>query len=356
MHVEKNKPIIEFPSAGTAYLGYTFGYLSKQAGTYGYNPASLASQHEITQGLNQNFMPMSKNPLAGFDTKYFTPLTVQDLLDVVYKSKHGNLSSLFVVDDSVDHGRYAFVGWFAKYDTSSLSNTGELVLNRTLDWLKEGNDYTKTKKIGVVCLTDSCSAKTEIATIKWLRSNGYSVIGRGYKNWNETNLNNVEMITCIGSACNFKKDSALYNEHSVKGKGFLELSTSKIYAAYSFGYTNSTQSSLKSGVNISFVSGNIFSSEGISQIFEKKGSMYSISKKYLKVKDVADIPPTVSRYSSYSRSTPINYTTMFQYSSPDNKVRYMFVGWASNPGNLNDAGNQLLLKAVEWVRTGTVPS
>jgi PKD repeat protein len=101
------------------------------------------------------------NPLKIFSTStklsaFFDGYLNSVLNDLADVGKDSQYSTFFKVNNVSSQGRYAYIGWFYKLDVNSLTEDGKKLLNRTLVWLKCGDD----------CLTDSNVNKPPKAFMK----------------------------------------------------------------------------------------------------------------------------------------------------------------------------------------------
>jgi hypothetical protein len=234
------------------------------------------------------------------------------------------------------------------YDSGTITKDGELLLNRTLKWLKESNPSSTQGKIAFICDRSDCSK--EAGLMKFLRNNSYSVTGKAKESWTAEQLNNFDLMMCsYYKACDIGKNSSIYNSSYLNGKGFVEIPDSlKIYAGYTFNYTKSYFGSFKSSPEIYFAVNNSFTKvfSNITQIFARRKSMSGITTD--KLNSVVDIAHVNSNYK------PI-ISTMFNSDASGTKGRYFYIGWLgrNNPTtDLTDKGKELLLRAIKWTQCG----
>jgi hypothetical protein len=275
---------------------------------------------------------------------YLTPST-KDLAD----SGNGSSSVMFKVKETVDHGRYAFMGWL--YDSTSLTTNGTVILNRTLKWLKYGdaafggqNDDTGRKgNIAFICDNDDCQNDNEMNLIKYLRINDYSVVGKEKEAWTADELNNYGLIICSDSrACEMDYNSPLYSAHKNSGKAFLEIPyKGGVEAAELFGYVHS-KSYKKSGFGIvPQGTDTIFSGfKGYMEVLSDRSSIYG------------PIASSLNPATTLAKTTDSNISTMFIYDAAGGAGRYAYIGWVSDATELTENGGKLLTRTVDWLICG----
>jgi len=344
-HVEMGKPFLEIPNTNSGKAAYSFEYTTKYGGTYGSDDVKLYDDC-ITNGIPASgFSPVGGAKLAGIDQKYITN-DVKTIVSV--KNRNNEISDVFKVDNATNHGRFAFVGWFYKADVSQMSSDAGKLLDNMLTWLKCGNscfggsdsNLEKKGEIAFICGSRYCVDTKEVRTIKWFRENGYGVTAKEMKYWNQTELYSYNAMVCSKN-CRFDKNSSFYKAY-MGGVGFLELPMSSIaYAANAFNYSSLKGGASRSSVNITLINYNPLLPDGSqTQIFSKKRSMYGISTASLltNATDVANIQGT-------------SYSVMFRSadSVSDGRGRYVFMGWFNYLGDLTEFGNNLSLKAIDWV-------
>ena len=335
-HIDKGKPFLEISDKNSAKAANIFGYATKYGGKYEKNSPLVVSDSYVTQGFSGtvNVLNGNKDQITSMETKYLSSEVKSALITIGSKT---NTTNLFIVNDTQIHGRYAFIGWFSKSSINDLTTDGEKILNKTLKWLKSGDNdpvYEHNGEIAFVCNKDSCNKKTEIALINWFRENGYGVTGKS--TWTSGELQKFDLIACSDKkSCSFNTASPLYTAFQ-NGKGFLELPDGyDVKAGYMFGYTSSRCS--KQSVDTVNLTGDPIAS-GLAnplKIFEKKKAVCGFKQSI--VNNVKDV--------SYFK----DYYNLF--TSNDGK-KYAFAGFGSYVGDLSEQGKQLLLRTVRWVQCG----
>jgi hypothetical protein len=343
-HMDKDKPFLEIPNKNSAKAGYSFGYFKKVVSRSAKNILTLNESDYITQGINETFTAVNARDVAVIEDRYLSS-EAKNLIDAVYKK--GKESTLFKIDNSYGHGRYAYIGWFYKTDVYEITQDGVTILNNTLLWLKYGDSFfkgqTKTYedagKIAFVCQNDLCSKVNEQKAITWFRDNSFSVSAKSQKSWDLDSLSNSDFIVCLDKkSCTFDKNSPIYISH-MNGKGFLEFpDKAKAYAGYAFGYLNSSSGfSLTNStvINLNDAITSIFSQT--LKVFDKGLKMLAIPTKYLEnAKDLSD--------------TKTFYSVIFRTETPYN--RYAYIGLFNGLNNLTGDGKELLLRTARWVQCG----
>lgn len=337
-HTEKRTPFLEITDESSVKAGYGFDYVINNKGKYGKNPFFTLGDDYITQGYSGEVDVAGTNKIAIIPDGFLSG--VIDLAD----SGNSQSSTMFRVDNSAGHGRYAYIGWM--YNAPILTEDGKMILNRTLKWLKYGNayfggqDYNEPKKakIALICSRD-CKDDPEIKMIKFLRNDGYSVTAKTLDEWN--NLDDYDIIVCMNTkGCSI--NPIIYDAHKNKGKSFLEIPDStQIQAGYGFGYTISGMARKTSSKFIIPTGDNlIFSGYNLPvDVFNNDGKNYMGAipiKQFLSVKNLATL-------------TDLNYSVMFMSDDSGSKGRYAYVGWAHDVNSLNDMGKNVLLKIVKWL-------
>jgi len=351
-HFLKKKPFLEITSSNSALAALGFDYINKSVGVNKRDKILITSSDPIVGDYFGLIEPVSSSRLIyGIKDSYLTP-KVEDLANLgdPATKKGVNASSFFKVNETVDHGRYAFVGFFADATVGDLSYKGEVLMNNTLKWLKYGNSYFGgtnpsfhiSGDIAFVCRDDKCGSKNDISIIKWLRQNGYYVEGKSQKFWNSSSLIGYDSIVCSGSrACTFTTSSDIFNAHMNNKFGFLELpDTMASYAAYTFGYVITKRPTSKILTNISSVN-TLVAPLGVVRVLDKRASIFGIT--FDKINSATKLANLVG----------YNATTMLASDASGNKGRYAYVGWVDSKFNyLSSQGKEILLKMVNWVSCG----
>lgn len=333
-HIDKGKPFLEITDKNSAKAANSFGYVNRYGGTYEKVSPFVVHEDNITQGFSGtvNAIKAGKNSVTGINSKYFLP-EVKSILDIA-KNSPTTITTLFKVNSSQTHGRYAFIGWFSRSSVADLTTDGEKILNNTLKWLKYGYGepvYTKAGEIAFVCNKGSCNKKTEMNLIKWLRENGYGVTGKS--SWSAEELQNFNLMVCSDKkSCSFDTSSPLYTAFQ-NGKGFLEFpDSSYVKVGNIFGYI-SNKCSRQSASTVNLAQDPITEGFGNSiQVFNKKRSVCGI--KEANINDDAKGISKIKDYYNIVRST--------------DEKRYAFIGWINYINDLTENGKELLLRTIRW--------
>lgn len=342
-HVDKGIPFIEITDSSSAHAAYSFGYISKANGKFVKEQTVLISGNPITRGISGNLIHGSN--FIGIEDK----LLSSEVIDL----DSNEATSFFIVNNSYSHGRYAFLGWFYKSGITSLTINGETIINRTLNWLKYGDVYfggadnTKPKKgkIAFFCSSDDCRVRMEKDLINFFRSIGYSVKAKSIKSFSLEELNKVNLIVCYGRTCDLGKYPNVYSMHINNQRGFIEIpDSSKVLAAYLFGYINSTKTIRKSTSNISVINADVITN-GLGReirVLTKEKPMIGVLVENLQsVKDLAHI-------SGY------NASVLFKSEANISKGRYAMIGWVGRTtfNYFTENGKELLARTINWVNCG----
>ena len=354
-YFEKRKPFLEIPSSSGAKAAYSFGYVSTSSGKTVKDPSMTYASDYITSGISSPGIFTYGNSFSGVEGG-----KINNGVKSVANSSDNKNSLIFKVKETVDHGRYAYIGLFTKSELSELTLDGGKIFNNTLKWLRYGdawfggtnNDQPRKGKIAYICSSSKCSSKSDIDLIKYLRTIGYSVDLKSQKDWLSSNLNQYNVIVCASSSsCKIPVGSNIYNAHKFSGKDFVEItSTSKLYAAYAFGYVASSSAKGKSSTNISFVNNDPIIS-GLPKTFvinaRSKSMVGLLTPLPASMTDIAHI--------SY-KGADQNISTMFYIPESSGHGRYIFVGWLGkfDAKIFNGNGKLLLERAINWANCGSI--
>lgn len=345
-HTNERKSFLEIPDSRSARAADTFEYLeSKRASTERELPY-INNVDYITDGYNGTVATTTgaERYLAVKD-KYQTD-EVKDLAD---SGPDEESSVMFKVKEDVDHGRYAFIGWL--YDSTALTTDGSILLNRTLKWLKEGDagfggtnvERDLKGNVAFICNKDNCNKKNEMALMKYLRSQEYKVTGKEEESWAFAEINTYDVIACGESrTCDIEIGSAPYLAHRFDQEPFLEIPYRRgLDAAEVFNYVN-TRSYRESGYGIvAQGTSTIFDGyNGYMEIFKDEESVYGPEKSDLLASlSIVDMPDT---------ETSASFVSYENFE----RGRYAYVGWAPDIENLNENGEKLLARTVDWLICG----
>jgi len=356
-HVEKNIPFLEIAQSRYAKAGFDFGYVTKNSAS------STAAQ----------FYVVSHDPIVDKHYGQFISVTTgisrYSAINNEYLNAATNLaetgenkgSIFFKVDDTLGHGKYAFIGWMPQISISGLTADGKQILNNTLKWLKQGAAPEKLGNIAFLCKDDKCSDKDEMFLIKSFRNFGYSVTAKSYKSWG-SEISDYHLIVCrTSSSCKFATaktltSSPIYDAHVNHDVPFLEIpDSSSVYAAYTFGYTESYKTKRKNIEYINIVDPSNPIVSGYSNpvyLFTKKRSMVGVDTQLLtSTDDIAHID-MASGY-SYSRAVTQEYSTMF---TVDGSGKYAFLGFFPKRSDKYFTANtmEILRRTVNWLNCGNI--
>lgn len=354
-HVEDHKPFLEITQSQYAKAGYDFGYVSKNSAS-----STVANFYSISQDpIVGNYFHQFINMTNGI-TRYSAISNIYlNATTSLAESGTGDKSIFFKVDDTVDHGRYAFIGWMPHVSISGLTDDGKQVLNNTLKWLKQRTNPEKLGKVAFLCKDDKCNDKDEMFLIKSLRSFGYSVTAKSYKSWG-SEISGYNLIVCrTGSSCKFATTnnlitSPIYNAHVNDGVPFLEIPESpNVYAAYIFGNTGDYKAKIKNidYINVVDSSNPIVSGYGNSiYLFNKKRSMSGVGTQLL---NSADDIAHINMSSGYSTLVAQDYSVVF---TADGRSKYAFLGILpkSSTKYLTVDAIEILRRSVNWLNCGKI--
>jgi hypothetical protein len=342
-HFENGKPFLEISDSPKAIAAYSFNYLKGSSGSLPRKQLFITKDDTITSGFTGEVSVVrgDKSTLSSIRDSYLT----SDVIDLA-DAGNSSGSDLFKVNCAVDHGKYAYLGFFSG-GFSGLTVNGELIMNRTLKWLKEGcANQNKIGDIAFICSRDQCTSQNEMDLIKLFRKTGYSVTGKSLKTWTEGELNSYDLIVCSSSTtCRFKEGTAPYNSHMFANVGFLEIPDSvKPNAAYLFGYSTTTSTRTKTDVGIYPTSDSINSGLGNKiNVFTSKKPIYGVNSTKLNAIDVANNDQTSG------------LSTIFKKDTSGTEGRYAFVGFLGrNFKYLTDDGKIMLQRTVNWVKCGSI--
>jgi len=364
MHTNERKPFLEMPYSKSISAAYTFDYITSDRTSYGkeqpfINPLNYDYITEGYAGSVQTTRNAERYTSVALSNSYLTS-SVKNLADSDNgKSRYGPSSVMFKVKETVDHGRYAYIGWL--YGSTSLTKDGGVLLNKTLKWLKGGdaafggqNDDTPRKgKIAFVCQKDDCGRDNEMELMKYLRKSGYYVTGKSSvvdkynEGWTASTLSGYDLIICADSkTCKIDAISPLYSAYEYSGKDFLEIPyNGGVYAAQAFGYVHSRASRESSygiipqGTDAAFP---IFS--------DFKGYMDIAKEDDISVygPESADLNPALT----LAKVPDSDVSTMFAYDAAGSRGRYAYVGWMPDVNELNENGKKLLTRTIDWLLCG----
>jgi len=353
-HFDKQKAFLEIPGSNSAKAAYAFDYVSTASGRSVRTSQVMYATDVLTAGIQNPGVFANGNSFVGVDGK-----KVNEGTKPIANSSDNANSEIFKVKETIDHGRYAYIGLLTKVSISDITTDGETVIKRTLKWLKEGdaafggtnNNEARKGKIAYICTTDKCTSASDIELIKYLRKIGYSVDADSLKSWLTRDLGPYQDIVCTSSmTCNIPLGSNIYNAHKLQGKNFIEIPyTSKMNAAYSFAYIGSATGKIKSAANVTLVGNPL--GDGLPswmRVNVRNRGMTSL---------VAPISsPLVDEAHSNVKGVDQGLSSMFVVNSAGDQGRYIMVGWAGrfDVDNLTGDGKLLLQRAVNWANCGNI--
>jgi hypothetical protein len=354
VHVEEGKPFLEISDSKSAKAAYSFNYLTQNKANYPRETSFNITQPDpIFQGLSGTITFINSDKFVTIPDEVLSGEAI-DLADV----GNSQASVFFKVKENIAHSRFAFLGTFVKGGVTELNPDGEIILNNTLKWLKYGDEYfggtnfnePKKGKIAFICSLDKCKNKNEIPLINFLKEIGYSVEARSIKEWNGASFSNYNIIVCAKASQSCQKavqNSNITDAHLNQKVGFIEITdTSKAYAAFAFGYTNTSQIKKSTNTSIEKVIDDIlFSgfSNPIEVLTKKTGISGPELKNLLSTQDLTHV---------FSRT--YNISSMFRVDSSGNRGKYAFIGFVPRFEYLNANGKELLKRMVNWVNCGNI--
>jgi len=333
-HILDKKSFLEITNDKKPVAAYEFGYTTKRIGASSKEQLLVVSDHVIVKDYYKNLVTvttLNKPSFASISKDYLAPEVIN-----LGNSGSSNNSMFFIADESIDHGKYAFIGWLAGVSRSTITTDGKKIVNATLKWLKEnsGNSWQYDADIAFLCSNNNC--KNEMQMIKWLRQNGYWVEGKSKKSWIQFDLVNFDFMMCNSkSTCKIKKYDQFYNAFMYNGIGFVEIPDSAgIGAGYEFGITNSSRTTGASVQTIR-VADILANGNNEIKIYDKKTSVAGMEMKNL----ISGI--SLAEYNDTRKGF---VPTMFQ----GNPKPYLFIGWFTKNGldRLTQQGIDLLKRSI----------
>ena len=131
-------PFVEIGDYRYLSAAYRFDYVERYIGLISTGQLYVTESDPITDGYSglEQVLPSDKKMMAMND--YYLESNVVDLADT--EDDNGR-SNLFKVDESVNNGRYAYVGWFYDSKPYDLTGDGDEILRRTISWSQCGKVY-----------------------------------------------------------------------------------------------------------------------------------------------------------------------------------------------------------------------
>jgi len=157
---------VEITDSYRAAAGYAFSYVSNQYGLIknGETDIFITAADSITAGYIGNATIYNASDKGiGYIKNEDLDSSVVNVADIG-NTYSGYKSSLFKVENSSAHGRYAWVGWFYSYYSSSwtpqdLNALGQELFKKTLNWAQCGNAMGCAKCLGS-CVTTTTTTTT----------------------------------------------------------------------------------------------------------------------------------------------------------------------------------------------------
>jgi len=162
--------------------------------------------------------------------------------------------------------------------------------------------------------------------------------------WTASELNNYNLIVCSDSkSCELTYGSALFNAYKNSGKAFLEIPyNGNANAAEIFGYVHSKLSKQSAYGIVSQAADIIFSGfSGYMELANERSSVFGPAP--------ASLNPAIT----LAKATEGDVATMFAYDAAGSRGRYAYVGWVSDASLLNENGEKLLTRTIDWLVCGS---
>lgn len=205
------------------------------------------------------------------------------------------------------------------------------------------------QKVAFICGDNSCSEISELRLMEWLRSEGYTVVGKSQTKWTLSALDNYDFMVCssAGKGCALRSYTAPYIKHKTGRLGFLEVPDYQyVRAGKTFGYVSSYSGFKETGKNIKRMIADPITSPFNSTIQVTNSNTIT-----------AGVISTRLNSGSTNLANLLTNTasTMFKVDASGTRGRYAYVGWVykSNPfTSFTSDGDALLLRTVRWVQCG----
>ncbi len=126
-------PFVEIGDYFYLSAAYRFDYINRYFGSLTEGHLYVTEDDPVTDGYSGMVNVLSdENKMFVMDDIYLGPEVI-DLADV---SNDKGDTTLFKVDDTEGHGRYAYSGWFYKSDIEDLTGDGDEILVRLINWVQ----------------------------------------------------------------------------------------------------------------------------------------------------------------------------------------------------------------------------
>jgi hypothetical protein len=199
-----------------------------------------------------------------------------------------------------------------------------------------------SREIAYICRSDDCNYNIEDELISWLRSEGWSVDGKAYNKWTETELKNYDLIFCSDEliACKVNPGTIVYRLHKEENKPFVEVGDYRyLSAGWRFGYVDNPYGAVgREQLHLN--------PDPITQSFPITTEAFSGSIGMVTVADynLASSVIDLADSGNHDRST------MFKVNQDGNQGRFVYVGWfyESKFSDLTPAGETILRRAINW--------
>ncbi|MFH8092789.1 MAG: hypothetical protein QXM38_02505 [Candidatus Aenigmatarchaeota archaeon] len=193
----------------------------------------------------------------------------------------------------------------------------------------------KLGKVAFICRTDECNHGIEKSMISFLAENGWTVDAKGYWSWG-SEIRNYKLIACSDElrACKIDGSHPAFSAHK-SGIPFLEIADQPyVNAGWRFGYTKGYVG-LTNNEELYITKNHQITSGFSGSVDVLIGSKFNVIPDDLLSSSVTDLADSGNHQSS----------TLFVANN------YAYVGWfaSSTPKDLNDAGNLLFNKLVNWL-------
>ena len=136
-HMERGKPFVEIADNRRAKAADSFDYVRRYSARSSPDIDTIVATNSdpITHVSSHPNLKILKTPenIAGMRTKY-----IKEGISLA-QTDDPEESALLKVDESENHGRFIWLGWFYKSLPSDLTEDGETVLVRAINWAMCGN-------------------------------------------------------------------------------------------------------------------------------------------------------------------------------------------------------------------------
>ncbi len=130
LHKNNEKPFVEIGDYRYLSAAWRFGYVSNLYGAVGRDQLYITQIHPITNSFPVIVEAFSGSIGMTIIPDYNLEPMVIDLVD----SGNKGYSTLFIVPQSGNQGRFVYVGWFYASNIDDLTPFGETMLRRAINW------------------------------------------------------------------------------------------------------------------------------------------------------------------------------------------------------------------------------